>query len=41
MLTRLNLFLYTEGYGVSTRLSVYTVNMWGHLTWDVHEWKLE
>lgn len=40
-LPRLNLFLYTEGYGASTRLSGYTVNMWGSLTWDVQEWKLE
>lgn len=41
VLTRLNLLLYTEGYGASTRLSGYTVNMWGSLTWDVQEWKLE
>ena len=40
-LPRLNLFLYTEGYGASTKLSGYTVNMWGSLTWDVQNWKLQ
>jgi len=40
-LPRLNLFLYTEGYGASTKLSGYTVNMWGSLTWDVQHWMLQ
>lgn len=40
-LPRLNLFLYTEGYGASTKLTGYTVNMWGSLTWDVQNWKLQ
>lgn len=40
-LPRLNLFLYTEGYGASTNLTGYTVNMWGSLTWDVQEWQLQ
>jgi peptide/nickel transport system substrate-binding protein len=40
-LPRLNLFLYTEGYGASTQLTGYTVNMWGSLTWDVQNWQLQ
>lgn len=38
---RLNLFLYTEGYGANNALSGYDVNMWGSLTWDVANWKLQ
>lgn len=40
-LPRLNLFLFTEGYGASNRLSGYDVNMWGSLTWDVQNWQLD
>ncbi len=40
-LPRLNLFLFTEGYGASNRLSGYEVNMWGSLSWDVQNWKLD
>ena len=40
-LPSLNLFLYTEGYGASDRLSGYDVNMWGSLTWDVQNWKIQ
>lgn len=40
-LPRLNLYLFTEGYGASNRLSGYKVNMWGSLTWDIQNWKLE
>jgi len=40
-LPRLNLFLYTEGYGADADLSGYNVNMWGSLTWDVANWQFE
>lgn len=40
-LPRLNLFLYTEGYGAATNLTGYNVNMWGSLTWDVANWQFE
>jgi peptide/nickel transport system substrate-binding protein len=40
-LPRLNLYLFTEGYGASNRLSGYKVNMWGSLSWDIQNWKLE
>ncbi|MCB0045289.1 MAG: peptide ABC transporter substrate-binding protein [Caldilineaceae bacterium] len=40
-LPSLNLFLYTEGYGASNRLSGYEVNMWGSLTWDVQNWQMD
>jgi peptide/nickel transport system substrate-binding protein len=40
-LPRLNLYLFTEGYGASNRLSGYKVNMWGSLSWDVQNWKIE
>lgn len=36
---RIHLYRFTEGYGVSKRLSGYQVNMWGSLTWDVQQWK--
>ncbi len=38
---RIHLYLFTEGYGASTRLSGYQVNIWGSLSWDVQHWKLE
>ena len=37
---RIHLYRFTEGYGVSKRLSGYQVNMWGSLTWDVQQWRL-
>lgn len=37
---RIHLYRFTEGYGVSNRLSGYQVNMWGSLTWDAQRWKL-
>lgn len=37
---RIHLYLFTEGYGASSRLSGYEVNMWGSLTWDVQNWQL-
>ena len=40
-LPRLNLFLYTEGYGAASNLTGYNVNMWGSLTWDVANWQFE
>jgi peptide/nickel transport system substrate-binding protein len=40
-LPSLNLFLYTEGYGASDRLSGYDVNMWGSLSWDVQNWQMQ
>lgn len=40
-LPRLNLFLYTEGYGADVDLTGYNVNMWGSLTWDVANWQFE
>ena len=36
-----SIFLFTEGYGAADRLSGYQVNMWGSLTWDVQNWKME
>lgn len=38
---RIHLYRFTEGYGVSNRLSGYQVNMWGSLTWDAQQWKLK
>lgn len=38
---RIHLYLFTEGYGASNRLSGYEVNIWGSLTWDVQNWKVE
>ncbi|GIK72091.1 MAG: ABC transporter substrate-binding protein [Chloroflexota bacterium] len=40
-LPRLNLYLFTEGYGASNRLSGYEVNMWGSLSWDIQNWRLD
>lgn len=40
-LPRIHLYRFTEGYGVSNRMSGYQVNIWGSLTWDVQNWKLE
>ncbi|MFO7631941.1 MAG: hypothetical protein R6W76_05330 [Caldilinea sp.] len=40
-LPRLNLYLFTEGYGASNRLSGYEVNMWGSLSWDIQNWQLQ
>ncbi|MGL4648781.1 MAG: ABC transporter substrate-binding protein, partial [Caldilineaceae bacterium] len=40
-LPRLNLFLFTEGYGASLRLSGNEVNMWGSLSRDVANWQLD
>jgi len=37
---RIHLYLFTQGYGASNRISGYQVNMWGSLTWDVQNWKL-
>ncbi len=37
----LNIFLFTEGYGTSNRLSGFTVSMWGSLTWDVENWAIQ
>lgn len=37
---RIHLYRFTEGYGASSRLSGYEVNMWGSLTWDTQNWKL-
>ena len=39
-LPRIHLYLFTEGYGASDKLSGYTVNMWGSLSWDVQNWKM-
>ena len=40
-LPQISIFLFTEGYGAADRLSGYQVNMWGSLTWDVQNWKME
>jgi peptide/nickel transport system substrate-binding protein len=40
-LPQLHIFLFTEGYGASSRLSGYTVSMWGSMTWDVENWMVE
>lgn len=40
-LPRIHIFLFTEGYGASDQLSGYEVNIWGSLTWDVENWRLE
>lgn len=40
-LPRIHLYRFTEGYGVSNRMSGYQVNIWSSLTWDVQNWKLE
>ncbi|NPV87051.1 MAG: peptide ABC transporter substrate-binding protein [Anaerolineae bacterium] len=34
------LFLFKDGYGFSNKLSGYTLNTWGSMTWDVQNWKL-
>lgn len=39
-LPRIHLYLFTEGYGAADKLSGYTVNMWGSLSWDVQHWKM-
>lgn len=39
-LPQLHLCLFTEGYGAADALSGYKVNIWGSLTWDVQNWKL-
>jgi len=40
-LPQLHLFLFTEGYGTSYRLTGFQGNMWGSLTWDVQNWRLQ
>ena len=40
-LPRLNLYLFTEGYGAATNLTGYKVNMWGSLSWDIQNWQLQ
>jgi peptide/nickel transport system substrate-binding protein len=40
-LPQISIFLFTEGYGAAVNLTGYEVNMWGSLTWDVQNWKLE
>lgn len=40
-LPRIHLYRFTEGYGISKRMSGYQVNIWSSLTWDVQNWKLE
>jgi peptide/nickel transport system substrate-binding protein len=37
----IRIFLFTEGYGTATNLTGYQVNMWGSLTWDVQNWKMQ
>jgi peptide/nickel transport system substrate-binding protein len=37
-LPQLHLYLFTEGYGASNRVSGYEVSIWGSLTWDVENW---
>lgn len=37
---RIHLYLFTEGYGASSHMRGYQVNMWGSITWDVQNWKL-
>ncbi|MBX3053302.1 MAG: peptide ABC transporter substrate-binding protein [Caldilineaceae bacterium] len=39
-LPELHLYLFTEGYGATDKLSGYAVSIWGSLTWDVQNWKL-
>ncbi|HMN31520.1 MAG TPA: ABC transporter substrate-binding protein, partial [Caldilineaceae bacterium] len=36
-----SIFLFTEGYGAAPNLTGYQVNMWGSLTWDVQNWKMQ
>ena len=40
-LPRLNLYLFTEGYGAASNLTGYKVNMWGSLSWDIQNWQLQ
>ncbi len=40
-LPELHLYLFTEGYGASDRISGYEVSIWGSMTWDVENWVLE
>ncbi len=40
-LPELNLYRFTEGYGIANQLHGYRVNMWGSLTWDVQNWRLK
>jgi peptide/nickel transport system substrate-binding protein len=40
-LPQISIFLFTEGYGAANSLSGYEVNMWGSLTWDVQNWRLQ
>jgi peptide/nickel transport system substrate-binding protein len=37
-LPQLHLYLFTEGYGASNRISGYEVSIWGSMTWDVENW---
>lgn len=37
----ISIFRFTEGYGAANNLTGYEVNMWGSLTWDVQNWKLQ
>jgi peptide/nickel transport system substrate-binding protein len=37
-LPQVNIFLFNEAYGASNRMSGYTINIWGSLTWDVENW---
>lgn len=39
-LPQLHLYLFTEGYGATDKLSGYAVSIWGSLTWDAQNWKL-
>jgi peptide/nickel transport system substrate-binding protein len=36
-----SIFRFTEGYGAAANLTGYQVNMWGSLTWDVQNWRLQ
>lgn len=40
-LPQVSIFLFTEGYGAANSLTGYAVNMWGSLTWDVQNWKVQ
>ncbi|MBI1296712.1 hypothetical protein GC175_17285 [bacterium] len=40
-LPQLHLYLFTEGYGASDRISGYEVSIWGSMTWDAENWMLE
>ena len=40
-LPQIQLYRFSEGYGISNRLDGYQVNMWGSLTWDVQNWHLK